>query len=192
MLAQMSGMLGTVPRDVAQGVQLAIGGHQIGRGAGDDAADFLDDLANFFLVQIRAEAGNRFELVERAAGRAQAAAGDHRHFQPATGQQRRDDERRFIADAAGGVLIDHRAETGGPLERRAGAEHHVDQRGGFGRIHAAKEDGHRQGRHLIFGHFAADESAHEFGDFVGGERTAVTFFGDDGYGIHGAVAVAGV
>ena len=54
-------------------------------------------------------AGDRVELVERAARVAEAAAGDHRHRAAAGGEDRREQQRDLVADAAGGVLVEHRA-----------------------------------------------------------------------------------
>ena len=54
-------------------------------------------------------AGDGLQLVEGAAGVAQAAAGQHRHLDPAGGDQRGDDEADLVADAAGAVLVDLRA-----------------------------------------------------------------------------------
>ena len=62
-------------------------------------------------VEVDVEAGNAFEFVERAAGDAEAAAGDHRHPDIVAGEQGREDERDLVADAAGGVFVDLRRRT---------------------------------------------------------------------------------
>ena len=116
-------------------------------------------------AEIRAEAGNRFELIERAAGCAEAAAGDHRHLQIAAGEQRRERQRNFIADAAGGMLIDLGRFAGGPLERDAGVEHVLGEGGDLGDRHAAQVDGHRPGGHLVVGHVAANVAVDELSRF---------------------------
>src|SRR3954463_1744771 len=74
--------------NIAQGVELAIGGDEIGGGAADDAADVAADLLKLGRTEIRAEPGNGLKFVERAAGGPEAAAGDHWHLQIATRQQR--------------------------------------------------------------------------------------------------------
>ena len=58
--------------------------------------------------------GIDFELVERAAGVAEAAARHHRHDHAAGRGERRQDQRGLVADAAGAVLVD--------LQRRAGRD----------------------------------------------------------------------
>ena len=62
--------------------------------------------AKFFEREIDVEAGDGFELVERAAGVSEAAAADHGNGQAARSDDRSEDERSFVADAAGGVLVD--------------------------------------------------------------------------------------
>ena len=152
--------------------------------AADDAADVAADLLELGRAQIRAKAGDRFELVERAAGRAEAAAGDHRHLQVAAGQQRRERQRNLVADAAGRVLVDLRRFAGRPLERDAGVEHVLGERGDFGDRHAAQVDGHRPGRHLVVGHVAADVAGDERADFVFGQLAAVALFRDEADDVH--------
>jgi hypothetical protein len=60
----------------------------------------------------RVVAGDRVELVERAAGVAQPAPGDHRHRAAAGGDDRRQQQRDLVADAAGRVLVDDWAGRG--------------------------------------------------------------------------------
>ena len=56
--------------------------------------------------EIRAEAGNGFELVERAAGVAKTAAGNHGDDDARRGRDGRADQAGLIADAAGRMLVD--------------------------------------------------------------------------------------
>ena len=170
--------------DVAQGVELAIGRHEVGGGAADHAADIAADLLKLGRAEIRAKAGDGFELVERAAGRAEAAAGDHRHLQVAAGQQRRERQRNLVADAARRMLVDLWRLAGGPLERDAGVEHVLGERGDFGDRHAAQVHGHRPGRHLVVGHVAADVARDERTDFVFGQLAAVALFRDEADDVH--------
>ena len=73
--------------------------------------------------QVDAEAGDRLQLVERAAGVAQAAAGELRHRHPARGHQRRHHQRRLVAHAAGRVLVGHRPADGRQVEPLARVDH---------------------------------------------------------------------
>ncbi len=77
--AQMSGMLSTVPVTSRKRVELAVRRRDL-RGLTDQrAADRRDRRSQLVQRQPRAEAGNRFELVEGAARVAETAARHHRH-----------------------------------------------------------------------------------------------------------------
>ena len=69
--------------DVANGVQPAVGGSEIGCLTDDRAADLGDDLVEQVVVGPGLVAGDALELVERAARVTEAAAGDHRHVSTA-------------------------------------------------------------------------------------------------------------
>ena len=68
---------------VAQGVERLVGGRQIGRLSDDCQADvgYLAD--ELFLGQVDPHARNALQLIQRAAGVAQAAAAHLGHFEPA-------------------------------------------------------------------------------------------------------------
>ncbi len=95
--------------DVAQGVELFIGGRDFGGLADQGAMSQRERAAEFCELQIYVEAGDGFQFVERAAGVAEAAAADHGHVEAGRGNDGSDDERSFVADAAGGVLVHFRA-----------------------------------------------------------------------------------
>ena len=73
--------------DVAQGVEHLVRRGERGALAGDGAADGADDGLEFVHPQIDAHAGDGFELVQRAAGEAQPAAGHLRHLEAAGGRE---------------------------------------------------------------------------------------------------------
>jgi hypothetical protein len=136
-------------------------------------------------AEVSTKAGNRFELVERAAGGAEAAPRDHRHLQVATGQQRCERERHFIADAAGRVLVDLGYFAGRPLERDARMKHPLGERSNLGHRHAAQEDGHRPSCHLVVVDVAAHVAVDQRGDLEVSELVAVAFFRDKVDDVHG-------
>ena len=68
-----------------------------------------------------AEAGDGLELVQRSAGVAEAAARDHGHVDAAGRGQRSEDQRRLVAHAARGVLVDLGAGQVGEVEHLARA-----------------------------------------------------------------------
>ena len=159
--AEISGMLSTVPVTSRSAYSFLSAG-AISVGLTDQrAADSREGATELVQRQADAEAGNRLELVERAAGVAEAAAGHHRHDDAARGDERRQDQRRLVADAAGAVLVDldaRNAETG---RRAARAHHRVGQPGGLLRRHAAEDDRHQQGRGLVIGHGAVGHAGDE-------------------------------
>ncbi len=112
---------------VADRVQAPVGGRHLGGLADDRAADLVDHALEPLDVGPRVVAGDRVELVERAAGVAEAAAGDHRHRAAAGGDDRRQHQRHLVADPAGRVLVEHRpAEV--PLQHLARVRHRGGQR----------------------------------------------------------------
>ena len=72
-----------------------------------------------------AHARDRLQLVERAARVAQPAAAHLGDPHAAGGQQRRQHQRRLVADPAGGVLVGHRPR---PRHALARTQHRVQQR----------------------------------------------------------------
>ena len=92
--------------DVAQRVQQLVGRDEVAGLADDRDADvphLRDELVH---RQLDAVAGDRLELVERAAGVAEAAAAHLPERDAARRDDRPDGERRLVADAAGRVLVD--------------------------------------------------------------------------------------
>ena len=109
--------------DVAQGVELFVGGGDFGGLADHGAAAGLERLEKLGFGEAGAVAGNGFELVERAAGDAEAAAGDHRDGGAAGGDERGEGDGYLVADAAGGMLVDLDAGDAGGIDHLAGFHH---------------------------------------------------------------------
>ena len=84
---------------VADGVEPAVGGGEVAGLADDRAARLAHGGGEALAVGRRVVAGDRVELVERPAGVAEAAAGDHRHGAAARGDDRREQQRDLVADA---------------------------------------------------------------------------------------------
>ena len=114
---------------VAQRVEQLVGRNEIGGLPDDrepDLAHLRDELVD---GELDAEAGDRLELVERAAGVTEAAAAHLPERHAARGDDRADGERRLVAHAAGRVLVDHlAAERGAQVDRLAAADHRVGER----------------------------------------------------------------
>jgi hypothetical protein len=111
---------------------------------------------------------------------AQAAAADHGHHRAAGGQQRGEHQAHRVADAAGGVLVEHRAGQVQALPRQhlAGMRHRPRERHGLVAVHAAQHDGHGQGRGLALAPAAVDEAAHEALDLCRAQRAPVALGAD--------------
>ena len=172
--------------DIAQRVEFLVRRADAAGLANHDAADLVDDMVDFDFVELRAEAGDAFELVECAASDAEAAAGDHRHPDAVAGEQRREHERGFVANAAGAVLVHAHGIVRVPSEHGAAVEHRVGERGGFLRRHALEEDGHRQRAHLILRHVPTREGSDDGVDFLIAEDATVALALDEGRDVHGA------
>ena len=143
-------------RDVAQRVELLVGRHEIRRLADDREADVAHLRDELVRRQLDAEAGNRLELVERAARVAEPAAAHLPERHAARGDDRADGERRLVADAAGRVLVDDAAaERRAEVDRLAAPHHRVGQRERLGAREALEVDGHAERRQLVVGHVAA-------------------------------------
>ena len=165
--------------DVAQRVQPPVGRGDLGGLADQRAADGCHGRPEFLQRKRGAEAGNRFELVERAAGVAEAAARHHRHRGAARNRQRREDQRRLVADAAGAVLVDGNAELAVELDADAGSHHRVGELRGLVGRHAAQHDRHQQRGGLIVGNGAVGDARDEIFDLAATECSAVALAADN-------------
>ncbi len=168
-------------RHVADGVEAPVGGRQIGRLADDRAAGFLHDAPEEREVGLGCVARNRIELVERAAGVAEAAAGDHRHEGAGSRQHRRQHQRHVVADPAGRMLVEDRAGEIrlAPVDGRAGAGHGAGERNALVECHAAEEHRHGESGSLPLGDVAGGEADDELADVGFAENPPVAFGADD-------------
>ena len=107
--ATISGIDSTVPVASRSAYRRRSAGARSARLADDRAAGRRRPPRAARARRARSVAGDRVELVERPAGVPEAAARDHRHQAAARGDDRREDQRDLVADAAGRVLVEHRA-----------------------------------------------------------------------------------
>ena len=126
-------------------------------------------------VEIGAETGNGFELIQRAAGVAQRAAGNHGNDDARGRGQRRRDQAGFVAHAAGGVLVDFNARDGGEVDCFAGLHHALGEGADFAVGHAGEKHGHKEGGGLIVGNGTVGITVYDVGDLFGGQFFAVPF-----------------
>ena len=177
--------------DVTECVKAFVSGRHFTGLAANDAADGLHLFDDAIGCEIGLEAGDGFEFIERAAGDAEAAAGDHWDAEAEFGKERRQGERDFVADAAGGVLVDERAWVGGEAQGLAGVAHGEGPIAGFARIEAAEVYGHEERSHLVVGDFIGCEVADDLVDLVGGECLPVSFRFEEGEEVHVGGSVRG-
>ena len=164
---------------IAQGVHFFVGHSNFAALADNRNANLVDLLEELLLGQARAGAGHRLHLIDRAAGVAEAAAAHLGNLHTAGCDDGRNDQRRLVADAAGGVLVCLDARDGGQIDHIAGVGHDVGQHGGFLVSHAAQVNRHEQRRHLVVGHVPCHIAVDGKGKLVMVQRTAVAFLGDN-------------
>ena len=178
--AQMSGMLSTVPVTSRSAYSRRSAGAISSVWPISTQPVVRSTRAHLVEREPRAKSGDRFELVERAAGVAEPAAGHHRHDRAARGRQRREDERDLVADAAGRVLVDRRRRRT-PTDRAAVPDRTIASVSvdGFVERHAAQHDRHQQRGDLIVGPRSVGRAGDERADRVGVERAAVALLADE-------------
>ena len=175
--------------DVPQGVELLVGRGQSGAGRADDRADVLQLGQHFLVAQCGAPARDRLELVQRAAGVAEAAAGELRHGNAEDRHQRSQRQGDLVPHPAGRVLVGRRlhaavgAAQAGEVHPLAGGDHGRRPARNFGPVHAVEQDGHVQGGHLLVGDRAAGVRVDRPVNLGGAEHALVPLDADDVDGV---------
>ncbi len=147
---------------VAERVQDAIGGDDGGGLADEGGAVLLENVAHLGEGELGIEAGDGLELVECAAGVAEAAAADHGdddsrdsfggRMSEAGGREDGGDEQGcFVADSTGGVLVDGEGVERLGVGDLSGEAHGLGECGELSGIEAAEKDGHQEGGDLGVG-----------------------------------------
>jgi len=173
MLDAMSGIDGTVP---------------VVSRSGDDDADPLELREEFRRREVDAIAGDRLQLVERATRETESTPAHLRDRQATRRDERRDHERRLVADAAGGVLV-HDAAEPPQVEALARRDHRCGQLGGLTHVHAPPDHRHAERGHLVIGDLPVRVAVDEEGDLGRGETLAVALFLDEPGRPHGQSAI---
>ncbi len=148
---------------VAHAVEDLVRRRQRGSLADDGHADFLDHFTEQFIARHRGVARDGVELVERAAGVPQAAARDHRYEAAAGSDHRTEQQRHYVAHAAGGMLVEHRARQveRAPVQHFTGIAHRQRKRHALVHAHVVEVDRHRQRGDLAFGDPTGSNAANE-------------------------------
>ena len=152
--------------DVAQGVHFLVRRNEVARLSDDRDADLVYDLLEPLHRLFDAHARDRFELIERSARMSEPSAAHFGNRPAACRDKRRNDERRGVAYAAGGMLVDLYAAQIGKIDHVAGVHHCHRQLRGFAVGHAVEYHRHLERRHLIIRDGAVRESVHDKPDLV--------------------------
>ena len=161
---------------ITQRIELFIGRRQIAGLADDGYADILDLLHKGVRRKRRLVAGDGFELVDRAARVAEAPAGHLGHLAAETRDNRCNDQRRLVADAAGGVLVNGFIAEPAQIHCVARAHHRIGQDGSLVIGHTLVEHRHGKGGHLVIGDGAVRKALDDKADLVVGQNAAVPLF----------------
>ncbi len=170
--------------DVAQGVELAVGRRQVVPGTADDRTDVAQHAHHLVGGELGAPAGDRLELVERAAGVPEPAARQLGHGRATGRDERAQHQRDLVADASRGVLVDGGPPDARQVEAGARRQHRRGPAGELGGLHAPPHDRHEQGRGLLVGDVADGVGLDEPVDLLVGQPPAVALGADDVDGVH--------
>ena len=170
--------------NVAQGVELLVRGCQARSRRADDRAAALPQLGHDLVVtQLRTPPGDRLQLVEGAARVPQAPARQLRDRDTEARNQRGQGQRDLVSHTARGVLVGGRLADAGEVHARARADHRVRPAGDLAPVHAAQENRHGQGGHLLVLDDALRVGVDRPVDLVGGQHSPVALNADDVNGI---------
>ena len=162
------------PGDVAERVELPVGGDEVTRLPDDGEADFANLVHELVDRELDAEARYRLELVERAPGVSEAAPAHLSEGHAAGSDDRADGERRLVPHSAGRVLVDDAtAERLAEVQRLARTDHRVGQRVRLAPGQPLEVHGHAPGGHLVVGNVAARVSDNELRQLLVGELLPV-------------------
>ena len=163
---------------IAQRIELLVRGRQIARLPHHGDADALDLCKELLRRERRPKAGDRFELIHRAAGVSETAPGHFCHLAAERRRDGRDDKRCLITYAAGGVLVCGQLTETAEVDRVAGAHHRVGKDRRFFVRHTAEEHRHSESGHLIVRHLARRIAADEETDLLLRQRQSFPLFVD--------------
>ena len=169
--------------DVAQRIDLAVGGGQLAGGE-DRRSDVGKLLSDLTIGQFSGESRDRLQLVERAPGVAQTPAGRLRNRRTAGGDHRDQRNGDLVAHPAGGVLVHRRQRLAiaaqiAEVQVHTRGDHRRGPPGYLGAVHPPQEDRHQQRRHLLVGHPAVGVAVDHPVDRGVGQPAAVALGPDD-------------
>ena len=147
--------------DIAERVDAVIGRRHFVVLANKTEPEFSELSTELLHGQIGSEAGDGLQLVQGAAGVAQATSGNHRHHHASSGRDRSTDQTGFIANPTRGVFIYFHSRDLGQRNHFAGLHHALGQGTYFSVRHTAKIGRHEEGGHLVIRNFTRGVSVHK-------------------------------
>ena len=182
----MRGMLSTVPRRVAQGVeQLICRGNVAGLG-NEGEAHAADLLQKLVFRQLDAKSRNGFQLIRRAACKSRPRPLIFATGTPAAATNGATMSVVVSAMPAGAVLVYLDAGDGRQIDDVAGTGHSHGQLRRFFCRHAAQVYGHKPGRRLIVGDPSGRVVVNKAMDFLLRQHLSVPLMFNAVYGPHTA------
>jgi len=163
-------------RSIAQRVKEFVGGDESRSLRGDRASHVANDREESFGREIRPNAGDRLELVERTARVSERAAGELRERHAARRDERHDDERCGVGDASGAVFVDRSRIVRD--ERLAARDERFREGVRFGERHAAEHARHQQRGRLRLVDLACERTSGDVGVGPRVELAAIAFVRD--------------
>ena len=177
-------------RHVAQCVEFLVRRREVARLPDDGHAAFVHDGEEFFARNRRLIAGDGLQFVHGAARVPETATAHLRDAPTAGGDNRGADERRLVADAAGGVLVHLFAGNRREVDAVTRVRHCNRQLRRLLCRHAAEPDCHQHGGHLVVGNLACDVAFDHPAQLLGSERAAVLFLRNQVIHAHGYVLLS--
>ena len=161
---------------VPQGVELLVRRDKIGRLAHDGDAVAVDVFKKLLLGKGGGKAGETLQLVDGSAGVTETAPGHLGDLEPAGRDHGAQHQTCFVADAAGGVLVGFDPGNGAEVQHIPGVLHGKGQIQNFAVIHAAKQNRHAHGGHLIVGDLTGGIIGDHIPDFLCAQSLSVALF----------------
>ena len=177
-------------RHIAQRVEFLVRRREVARLPDDGHAAFVHDGEEFFPRNCRLIAGDGLQFVHGTARVSETAAAHLCDAPTAGGDDRGADERRLVADAAGGVLVHLFAGNRREVDAVARVRHCNRQLRRLLRRHAAVPDCHQHGGHLVVGNLARDIAFDHPAQLLGSECAAMLFLRNQVIHAHGLILLS--
>ena len=181
-------------RHVAQSIKAAVGGGDGGGGAADRQIRSAEQVEAARAIGLKVQARDALQLVDRPRGVAEAAAGEHHDRHAAAREERPQDQRHLVADAARRVLVADAGEVAGELPALARLQHGEGQGARLLSVEAADRRRHQEGGDLAVAPRAVGGAGRHGADLLFGEPRPGAFplqdaIREDHRGVRGSAPV---